>query len=281
MEPRVASPIAGRLIAGYAEYPPPADLAPYVAAFWSRFSPDELPSNHVHRVLPDGCVDIVLAFSDSGDAVPLAPAQAIGVGPMTKPMFMRGGGPRLYLGVRFKPGCAFVALGIPASDLIDVQMMFDELSADPSRDLAAIIAATSDRARLVAMIDLVRHRLCTPRAVPKSVRAAVRAIVGANGDLKIALLAADIGVTRQQLARQFATHVGVTPKMLARVMRAQAALARADAARAAHPHALDWAAIAYELGYYDQPHFIDDFKALTGSTPSEWVTPSFAGKPTP
>jgi AraC-like DNA-binding protein len=72
------------------------------------------------------------------------------------------------------------------------------------------------------------------------------------------------------LARQFATHVGVTPKTFARVMRAQTALARADAARAAYPRVVDWSGIAYELGYYDQPHFIDDFKALTGVTPSKW-----------
>jgi AraC-like DNA-binding protein len=58
--------------------------------------------------------------------------------------------------------------------------------------------------------------------------------------------------------------------MLARINRAQAALARADAARAAYPRQIDWSAIAFELGYYDQPHFIDDFKALTGRTPGEW-----------
>jgi len=72
------------------------------------------------------------------------------------------------------------------------------------------------------------------------------------------------------LARQFATHVGVTPKTFARVIRAQSALARADAARGAYPRIVDWSAIAYDLGYYDQPHFIDDFKALTGVTPSKW-----------
>jgi AraC-like DNA-binding protein len=68
--------------------------------------------------------------------------------------------------------------------------------------------------------------------------------------------------------------VGVTPKTLARVMRARTALARADAARAAYPRIVDWSAIAYDLGYYDQPHFIDDFKALTGVTPAKWGTSS-------
>jgi AraC-like DNA-binding protein len=121
------------------------------------------------------------------------------------------------------------------------------------------------------MIDLVRRRLFGACAVPRSVRAAVQRILGARGNLRIGGLALELGISRQQLAKQFAVHVGVTPKMLARVMRTQAALARADAARAAFPREIDWSAIAYDLGYYDQPHFIDDFKALTGSTPGEWV----------
>jgi AraC-like DNA-binding protein len=279
MEPRIIQSPDGRLAPGYAEYPPPADLAPYVAVFWSAFTMAQPASDHVHRVLPDGCVDIMLAFADSADLATSGLADAVGVGPMTKPLFIRGAVPRLYIGVRFKPGCAFVALGIPATDLIDAQVSFDALSTEPQRDLLAVAEAPTDRARLEALIELVRARLRTLRSVPKSVRAAVRAIVGAHGDLRISGLAADIGVSRQQLARQFSTHVGVSPKMLARVMRAQTALARA--ARAAHPHVLDWTAIAYDLGYYDQPHFIDDFKALTGSTPGEWVTPFRAAEPMP
>jgi AraC-like DNA-binding protein len=279
MEPRVIQTSEASLAPGYAEYAPPPDLAPYVAVFWSGFSPDQQRRTSVQRVLPDGCVDIILGFSDGTAGLAGAPAEAMGVGPMTRPMYIRDGVPRLYLGVRFRPGCAFVALGIPATDLIDTRISFDALSDDAEGDLLAVAAAPSDRARLAAMVELVRARLKTLRAVPRSVRAAVRTIVAASGDLRIGALAADIGVSRQQLARQFATHVGVTPKMLARVMRAQTALARADAARAAHPHGVDWNAIAYDLGYYDQPHFIDDFKALTGSTPGEWVTPFHAAEP--
>ena len=272
MEPRVIESRASTLVVpnGYAEHAPPPDLAPYVACFWSRLASNPVEATTVHRVLPDGCVDIVLAFGAAGAANDDL-SNAMGVGPMTKPMLVRGPQPRLYLGVRFKPGCAFVALGVPASELADTQVAYGVLSRTPSRDLEPIAAASSDDLRLATMVGVVRERLQTGRAVPRSVRAAVRAIVDARGDLRIASLASDIGITRQQLARQFAIHVGVTPKMLARVMRAHAALARADAARAAHPRDLDWSAIAQDLGYYDQSHLIDDFKALTGSTPGEWI----------
>jgi AraC-like DNA-binding protein len=259
---------------GYAEHAPPEDLAGWVACFWTQRTALGASVPSEHRVLPDGCVDILMSFggaTDSGHGTDGEVSAAVGVGPMTKPLVVAGGGPRLYLGVRFKPGRAYAALGIPASQLLDDTVDFGVLAREARMELDALSSQPSDDARLEGMIALVRRRMRHAAAVPRSVAAAVRRIVGADGNLRIASLAEDVGITRQQLARQFALHVGVTPKMLARVVRAQAVLARADAARATYPRNVDWSAIAHELGYYDQPHFIDDFKALTGATPGEWT----------
>ena len=252
---------------GYAEHAPPVDLANHVACFWTRLIDESAEPNapSVHRVLPDGCVDIILGF-DASSAV----SSAIGVGAMTRPLVITGGSPRLSVGVRFFPGHAFVALGIPASAITDENVGYEELARDARAELDSMSSQNTNEGRVAAFMELVRRRLRRVTAVPASVREAVRRIVSADGNLRVAVLAGDIGITRQQLARHFATHVGVTPKMLARVMRARAALARADAARAAYPRDVDWTSIAYDLGYYDQPHFIDDFKALTGVTPSRW-----------
>lgn len=259
---------------GYAEHAPPLDLAGYVLCFWTGLRPRaaDTPASP-RRVLPDGCVDIVLGFGRDDDPAVVELTEAFGVGAMTKPLVVDGPGPRLYVGVRFKPGFAFAAFGIPAVELTDERVDFDLLGDGPG-ELADVATQTTDVGRLSATVDLVRRRLLGSRivpAVPRSVRAAVHRILNAHGNLRIASIASEIGITRQQLAKQFATHVGVTPKMLARISRTQAALARADAARAAYPRQVDWSSIAYELGYYDQPHFIDDFKALTGKTPGEWL----------
>jgi AraC-like DNA-binding protein len=96
-------------------------------------------------------------------------------------------------------------------------------------------------------------------------------IVAAEGNIRVGALVDRIGVTRQHLARQFAAHVGMTVKQFARVKRAEAARARAVAARAIHPHNVNWSMVAHQAGYYDQAHFISDFKALTGSTPGRWL----------
>jgi AraC-like DNA-binding protein len=262
--------------AGYTEHAPPPDLAGYINRFWTNLSAEQSPwvAPTEYRVLPDGCVDIVIGFGRASavdNAGTNDVTEAMGVGSMTRPLVIGGERARLYIGVRFSPGCAFAALGIPAAELTDERVEYARLARDAESDLEMLSAQSTNDERLDAVVRLVQRRLAERPAVPASVRAAVRRVAIANGNLRVADLASEIGITRQQLARQFATHVGVTPKTFARVMRAQTALARADAARAAYPRAIDWSAIAYDLGYYDQPHFIDDFKALTGVTPSKWV----------
>lgn len=253
---------------GYVEYPPPADLATAVMCAWTRrvSSPVDLA---LHRVLPDGCTDILFVFGRT-DARDRELLSASVVGAMTRPLVVQGPHPWLYVGVRLAPGYAQAAFRVPASELTDQTVNYELLEHDAAAHVD-VLAVASGADRVAAAFDIVRNRLARGVAVSRSLRAAVRRIVQADGNLKVAALAGEIGVSRQQLARQFAAHVGLTPKMFARVMRARAALGRAAAARMAHPRNVNWGAIAYDLGYYDQPHFIDDFKEITGQTPGEWL----------
>lgn len=256
---------------GYVEHAPPADLAGQVVCFWTARA-DETPTLSPNRVLPDGCVDIILGFGSTDEPGSDDLREAFVVGAMTRPLVVSGVRPRLHIAVRFKPGFAFAALGVPAAEMTDDRVSFELLGRDGGVDIARVDAQPTPARRLGAFVEFVRCRLFggVTRA-PRSVHAAVHRIVSTGGNLRIESLAADVGVTRQGLAKQFATHVGLTPKTLARISRTRLALARADAARAASPRDIDWSAIAYELGYYDQPHFIDEFKSIVGRTPGEWI----------
>lgn len=265
MEPVVSF---GDLPDGYAEHAPPPDLAATVMCAWTRrvsSAVDVAP----HRVLPDGCTDVLFVFGRPG-AHDRELTSASVVGTMTRPIVLQGPHPWLYVGVRLAPGYAQAAFRVPASELTDQTVGYDLLERDASAHVETL-ASASELESVTAAFHIVRGRLARGVAVSRSLRAAVRRIVQADGNLKVAALAGEIGVTRQQLARQFAAHVGLTPKMFARVIRARAALGRAAAARMAHPRNVNWGAIAYDLGYYDQPHFIDDFKEITGQTPGEWL----------
>jgi len=78
----------------------------------------------------------------------------------------------------------------------------------------------------------------------------------------VAELARGAGLSRRRLQRLFADRVGVGPKWALRRYRLHEAVARMDAPP-------DGAALAAELGYCDQAHFVRDFKAAVGAFAAE------------
>ena len=77
-------------------------------------------------------------------------------------------------------------------------------------------------------------------------------------------LAREIGCSRKTLSRQFTDWVGLSPKTVARLARFQ------HVVEACGPAGPDWAGLAADAGYFDQPHLIRDFVAFAGMTPSEY-----------
>ncbi len=83
---------------------------------------------------------------------------------------------------------------------------------------------------------------------------------------RVSDLAARAGVKPRGLERLFRTYVGVPPKWVIRRFRVHEA---AERIKSGAPS--DWSALACELGYFDQAHFIRDFKAQVGRTPADYA----------
>jgi AraC-like DNA-binding protein len=255
------SPGPARPADAYTEHAPPASLASYVECFWSRTAPSgTVSSPRCHRVMPDGCVDIVVAFDTRASV-------AVAVGAMTRPLVVPDTAETGYLGVRFRPGIAGVVFGRPASELTDERPPLGDLWANSAALIDALMIAGDASARIRVLSAAIARRLvAAPGGPPPVVTAAAVRLVATGGNVPIRALAAELGVTRQHLARAFAHHVGVSPKMLARILRARRVV---DLARNAT--ALDWSSVALDAGYYDQSHLIGEVKELTGLSPSAWL----------
>jgi len=221
------------------------------------------PNATAERVIPDGCIDLVLAYGGPGGAD--GPHATLAVGTMTRPLVIGAADTAAYVGVRFWPGRALPFLGVPAAELTDLRVDVADLWRDRGASLEGLYGRQPTTVR-GAFEGLLLHRLTRARPLDRTVDAAVRAILRAGGNLAIASLAPALGVTRQHLARAFATHVGVPPKTFARVARVRRALAKARVATA-----VDWSALALDAGFYDQAHLSGEVKEITGRTPSEWL----------
>ncbi len=253
---------------GYREYTPSDRLRPFVECFWTRIpaAARDAATPSIHRVLPDGCIDVVLGFSGLADE----PESAMAVGTMTRALVLEAGSsPECFVGVRFRPGKAGAFLSVPASELTDLRVPIDELWLDAG-DVRDALAVSPDAVERVRALERVLSARVAPSLVaPQAdVDEAVRRIAEAGGSLGITRLAPALGVTRQHLARRFSQLVGVSPKTFARVVRLGRVIERVRAVPADDP--VNWSALAVDLGYYDQSHLVDEFRDLTGVTPTAW-----------
>jgi AraC-like DNA-binding protein len=260
----------------YFEYAPSDALRPFVDCFWTReAAPREGVESQpvaVQRVLPDGCMDVILAFSGRADE----PESAMVVGTMTKALVLdAAAAPECFVGVRFRPAKAAPFLSLPASEITDLRVSLEDVWGDAAGVRAALSEGASAVARVRAFDRVLRARLSASAASDarlgqRDVDEAVRRIIEAGGSLGITRLAPSLGVSRQHLARRFAQLVGVSPKVFARVVR----LGRVIECVRAVPvgERINWSVLALELGYYDQSHLVDEFREMTGVTPTAWTT---------
>jgi AraC-like DNA-binding protein len=83
---------------------------------------------------------------------------------------------------------------------------------------------------------------------------------------RVEMLVERFDTSLRQLQRVFRDYVGVSPKWVIQRYR----LIEAAERLRSRDHSLDLAALALDLGYADQPHFIRDFKNLVGTTPADY-----------
>jgi AraC-like DNA-binding protein len=235
----------------YREHRPPAALAGQVLCVWSQMiGPGG--SLYRHRVLPDGCADLVW----------IGEAPAVVAGPARGPVVV-GLRPRtLVVGVRLRPGAASAALGLPASELADRDTPLRDLWGPAADALSTrIVERPSSAARLTTAAAMLAGRFAEA-GPPYPMIAAATCWLARHPEGRVADLARLLEVSERRLHRRFTAAVGYGPKTLQRVLRLQRLLALAGRSPGA-----SLAALAAEAGYADQAHMSRELRRLTGRSP--------------
>jgi AraC-like DNA-binding protein len=214
-----------------------------LACVWSQELPREADGPFEQRVVPDGCVDLIWWARDATIQV---------AGPDTGPIFERlRPGDRL-IGVRFHPGMAAPALGVPADAVLNERPPLAELWGAEADRLGEALAQAADPQAALAAAVLRRSASADP--ADPIVRPLMLGL--AHGTVREAADA--LGLSERQLRRRATAAFGYGPKTLQRVLRFQRAL---DLARAGRP----FADVAYETDYTDQAHLAHDVRELAGT----------------
>jgi AraC-like DNA-binding protein len=171
------------------------------------------------------------------------------------------------VGIKFRPAMFHALLRAPVSTLTDRRAPLNAVLGPAWAPLAQETLADADAERCVQRADdfLLAH---LPRPDPKALEVAgwVARLVADRALVRAEQVAALAGLELRQLQRVFKKYVGVGPKWVLQRYRLHEA-----AALIASDPGLDMAQLSLALGYFDQAHFIRDFKQLVGLSPGEYA----------
>jgi AraC-like DNA-binding protein len=223
---------------------------------------------HRSTALPRGAVTIVIELSGQeqmefaavGEPALQVPA-AIVTGAGTTSYVTRIDPGQTVMTVHFRPAGARAFLGMPLSELQDRCIGIDDIFGASSRTLREQLTETTSAAGRVALVEqfLLSHMQFHDQWIYR-----LLARLDAEPSITVAEVCALTAMSPKRLTAVFGADVGLTPKTYLRVRRLQAVLRRLAAGT---QHGAD---IAADLGYFDQAHFVRDFRSFTAITPSQY-----------
>jgi len=179
---------------------------------------------------------------------------------------------RLFPGMRkmiihFKPGGFFKTFHLPA-------YFFNNRSQEAEKFLGKQVAEMGNQLRkthLSRKIELLDawliEQLQNQKKTDRNIDDAIQLIERNKGNITLSELEEMTFTTKRTLERHFLEQVGLHPKIFSRLVRFNAVLRFIESGLN-----INWRQLAEVCGYYDQSHFINEFKSLTGGLPQDYFS---------
>ncbi|MCB0571981.1 MAG: helix-turn-helix transcriptional regulator [Phaeodactylibacter sp.] len=257
----------------FQEAKPQEILQPYVSGYWrAAFHTGTSASPLSLKVVPRGEVELVLHLSGQhcdlvvNDGWQHSPDFTL-IGMWTTAYEVRFRSRVEALGIRFTPDGFFSLFGIAPSEFSQRQADMEDVLGKAFRDYCTRLQdmrSFSEQTRLTGqfLLSMLRQN----NRAPRYLNPAARLIRQTSGGISIDELSRQVFISPRQLEREFRNIIGLSPKAYIRINRMRQAQQLIG-----QPDFDNLAQLSYHCGYYDQSHFIRDFKQMAGMAPGSFL----------
>lgn len=237
-------------------YAPSEPLRHFIKHYWHITWHLEGQDPYLQDVVPNPCVNMVIEAHHSG---------IYGVASRKYTKQIEGNGQ--VFGVKFHPGGFYPFIGTPLSELTDKAMSIASVFGDEAPAYAQQIAIAQEPVQMISLMEeLMLKRLPEEDSNLLLIQEMIASITKDSDLTKVEQLCEQFSINKRTLQRLFSQYVGVAPKWVIQLYRLQNA---AEALDKGADH--DLLKLSADLGYFDQSHFIKDFKSIIGKTPEQYV----------
>lgn len=237
-------------------YPPEPDLEAFVEHYWvvrwdlreqEPYLSETLPHPSVHMTIEKGKSRIT--------------------GVMTGRFSYLLEGQGIVVGAKFKPGAFYPFVNAQVAKFTDLTMGLQDVFGVQAEELeAAILSQGSEQEMIASLEEFLRQRLPESDENIALVNKILDRIASDREITKVDDIANRLNINKRTLQRIFSRYVGVSPKWVIKRCRLHEA-----AEQIASGQIPGWSTLAADLGYYDQAHFIKDFKTIVGKSPEDYA----------
>ena len=250
---------------------PAPDLNEFIECYWMMYSDDTEPT--VEKIIPDGFTEIIFNYRDvykskiSGEWHLQSPDLL--AGQLRTFFYLQNTGTTGSIAIKLKPAALTQLFDLKMNEYLDKIVDLDSL---PNPEFGAlkekiqmlVDAGNNRQEHIVKQVLDDYFKILVETTSKNPLKSALELIFNSNGMAVVADMATAAGVTERQLERLFKKYIGLSPKYYARVIRFNYIFQLIKSENSS------WAEIVYQSGYYDQSHFIRNFKAFTGEDPSSY-----------
>lgn len=244
----------------YREYVPCESLASHVACYWTMdFQADN--RNQLHRIIPDGCVDIIVDRRS-----PSSWKAAFVEGLMTQFEVLNLSQTQSLFGIRFFSESAQSILKFPISAFIGQHVFLEDIWGGEGLFIIEEVLSVDEIPKIIEIVERkLNHLLSFDDTLSNSlVHSSMQYIYAYKGRISSSDLAEKLSFSERHLRRTFDRELGLSPKEMLGIVRFQSLLQELYSGTYS-----SFTEIAMKYGYYDQSHFIKIFKRYYGMLPKQ------------
>ncbi len=252
----VLNPKAGEKRFQLSRLVPSQDLSFFVEHYWIVSWDLTGQEPYVQETLPYPSVHLVFEHDNS---------RVYGVGKRKFSRLLENKGQ--VFGIKFRPGAFYPFVKTPIARFTDKSVSFSDVFGIDDKALEENIFSREDSAEMMEVAEnFLRQRFPECDENVAEINWIVDYIIAHPVITKVDDVVNSFNLNKRTLQRLFSQYVGVSPKWVIQRYRIHEV-----AERLASDKSADLTSLALELGYFDQAHFIKDFKAIVGWTPSEYA----------
>ncbi len=248
----------------YNEYSPDYRLQRLIECYWS--SHELMPNNKPQKIMPDGCIDIIISFGGKNTSYLQQQGLPFLIGTTTSFIEVRQTfGIIEMIGIRFKPSGITAFTRMPIHELTNQRLdldladtIFDKSFYEKLSELKTTFA------RIAHIENYLLQKLPYLYETDRRIIHAAELILDTKGQMPISKIMEKVYMSERQFERLFKPIIGLSPKTFSKIIRfrytSQYIQLHADESIYS---------VAIHCGYHDDSHLAKDFKQLGGILPKE------------